>query len=214
VECNEPEFLDPVAGIEERFGCAHPPAAFYTRYPTNDEDDLLDGVIVFRYSIEFDFWQYVGLLYLLFHEYTAHVHCTDHENEMFNDGWMMWVANDHLVRRVSRPLALPSVSRWQAYVFEEHLAHRLTPMTRRALHMSTRVWHWLLLELNDEGERILAQLTFDLAAFEPDESRPPSWPTMFINTLYRELNRNPGRLLKVLRAKPPIQSLLDGLASS
>lgn len=54
--------------------------------------------VLLRFDFRHTFASYVSYPFLFLHEYTAHVHSTDWDNDVFNDGWLLYAAEAFLTR--------------------------------------------------------------------------------------------------------------------
>jgi hypothetical protein len=148
------------------------------------------GDIVVRFTFKSDLKLYLAYPFLFLHEYTAHVFATDHGNDRFNDGWMLYAADAFMTE--NRCLSDSSIAQMplrQVNVFAE----QLYPLVKERSPISGR---GCLLARNFEtlvtrDHRWFDAITYDLAAFEPDSVRRRYWPTECLNRLEQELDQNP-----------------------
>jgi peptide methionine sulfoxide reductase MsrA len=193
---------------DKEFGYCPVPLAFRERYLDEETDQWMEDVILVYFEFDRDFGLYLAYPYLFMHEYVAHIFALDHDNVLFDDGWMLHAADAFLRRRgwdldLQPPLACEQE---QIAVFGEFLLHgRLNRNPWRACCFAQRFYAWL-----DDPERFQA-MTWELAAFERQEGESHSWPDQFINRLEQEFNANRPRLQRKIEAAPDVRALFEML---
>lgn len=179
--------------------------SFCANYPTEELNQELRDVILVRFTFDCDFNRYLAYPYLFMHEYVAHIFALDYGNERFNDGWLFHAADAFLASwGWDLTLDLPLV-REQIAAFGEHLYEGLNRIPRLACRFAQQFDGWL-----GEPERFLA-MTWELAAFEPQESESNFWPNQFINRLEQEFDENRPRLRAKIGTSSDVQTLFEML---
>ena len=172
---------EPVIPEEENFGYRPTPLAFRER----------ESIIVVRFGLGYDFGLYLAYPFLFMHEYVSHIFALDYHNERFNDGWLLYAASFFLGRRGWNLDLQPPLIREQIRAFDERLRGKLNPIPRRVCDLTCDFERWL-----NDSERFYA-MTYELAAFEPQNRENEFWPDEFINRLGQEFDHD----LRLLRRK-------------
>lgn len=179
--------------------------AFHGTFLAQDPNQVLKDVILVRFTFDCDFNRYLAYPYLFMHEYIAHIFAPDYRNERFNDGWLLHAADAFLASRGwDLTLDLPLV-REQIAAFGEHLYEELGHIPRLACRFARQFDDWL-----GEPERFLA-ITWELAAFEPQEGESDFWPDRFINHLGQEFDADRSRLRRKIEASSDVRTLFEML---
>ena len=163
------------------------------------------------------FTVYRAHLFQFVHAYLGFVYVAapDDSNPALRDAWMQVVAY-HLLRREAVRLqnkdAGENVDLRQAALtdLDSWLEPWLTRTLSRAEQMTFRLAQQFLAWLGDDA--VFEQITFELAAFTPDEKRPADWPDQFLLRLGDVFARTSGRqFLRDVFARPEwsAQSLFD-----
>jgi hypothetical protein len=179
------------------------PMAFWNSYQYEDQDYA--DVILVRFGFDCDFGLYLSYPFLFMHEYTAHIIACDHDNERFNDGWLLYAANAFLVR-CGWGLQ-PPLCREQIGAFDERLWGELRRGPREAYRFAKAFDDWLR-----DPERFQA-ITWELAAFEPHTDKDKFWPDQFLNRLEEAFEHDRSRLLDKIRAASDVRRLHEMLPS-
>jgi len=198
----DPEDLA-VIGIET-FGYRAAPLAYRSSYQEDSEETLRDAIIV-RFVSDHDFALYLAYPYLFLHEYTAHIYATDHGNDRFNDGWMLYAAAAFIKQQWNR-FDRPDLHLEQADCFYEHLYSRLNSVPRQACRFARQLDSWLAWPGRFQA------ITYELAAFDPQPGLERFWPSHFLNALEREFWANRIRLRQKIEAAPDVRTLWSPLA--
>ncbi|HEX6291852.1 MAG TPA: hypothetical protein VFZ66_21890 [Herpetosiphonaceae bacterium] len=201
---------DPLAQLAEPFGYRAAPAAYYPCYWDDDRGTERSDVLLVRFSFEHTFALYLAYPFLFLHEYTAHVHATDHGNECFNDGWMLHAAASFLHRAWNSGLEQPGLDLEQANVFYDRLYPRLNPIPRRACRFARDFESWL----PDHLRHWFMQISYELAAFQTSDSEQATWPTHFLNRLEHAFTTDRRRLQRALEGSAHCRALLSSLVLS
>jgi hypothetical protein len=194
----------------ESFGYRAAPAAYYPCYWDEQHDAEREHIVLVRLGFEHGFGLYLAYPFLFLHEYTAHVHATDYSNEAFNDGWLLHAAAAFMQRSWNTDPDQLGLDLEQVNVFYERLYPRLNPIPRRACRFARDFESWL----PDHLRYWSAQITYELAAFQPDGATPPFWPTQALNHLERAFTTDRVRLLAALERSENMQTLLSTLVLS
>lgn len=179
--------------------------AFRSTYPAEEPNQVLRDVILVRFTFDCDFNRYLAYPYLFMHEYVAHIFACDHGNERFNDGWLLHAADAFLASRGWDLTLDPPLAREQITAFGEHLYEGLNRIPRRACGFARQFDDWL-----GEPEHFLA-ITWELAAFEPQEGESDFWPDRFINHLEQEFDADRSRLRRKIEASSDVRTLFEML---
>jgi hypothetical protein len=144
-------------------------------------------------------------LFWFIHEYTAHIFANDHNgNEIFNDGWLLHAIDNFL--RSKTVLADATINAYQINVFTEHLIDGLIRSARIGRSTACSI---ASLPLEDPDR--FNQITYELAAFQPQLGEERTWPTDFINALGEQYVISRERLLEKIDASDCIRSLMKTL---
>lgn len=193
--------------LAESFGYRAAPAAYYPVFWDDDQDRERNDVVLVRFSFEHSFGLYLAYPFLLLHEYTAHVHATDYDNESFNDGWLLHAAASFVHRDWNHDPERSGLDLDQANIFYDRLYPRLNPIPRRACRFARDFESWLPDHLRPWFRRI----TFELAAFQPGPAQQRYWPTQALHQLERAFTTDRQRLLKALERTTNLRDLLDAI---
>ena len=160
--------------------------------------------------VRFDFRQtfasYLSYPFLLLHEYTAHVYSTDWDNDVFNDGWMVYAADAFLTRAWNADADANALRREQAKIFQNYwYPGQLNPLPLRGCNLARDLDSWLSIVAPG---RFMA-LTYELAAFQPNPPQPATWPTRWIFALERAFRTDRTRLLNAARTTTNAYDLLQ-----
>ena len=162
--------------------------------------------IVIRFQKNDDFNLYLAYPFLFLHEYTAHIYSTDFDNFLFSDGWMLHAA-DVFLWKLRSELDPQALSFEQTGIFRDHLKQKLkdTPLDQytSALEFETYI--------SGEAMEKFWTITYELAAFEPEQARERFWPSQFLNSLNKEFTTNPELVLLKLKASPDARALYNML---
>jgi hypothetical protein len=194
----------------EPFGYRAAPAAYYPCYWDSDDDQERHDVVLVRFSFEHSFGLYLAYPFFFLHEYTAHIHATDYDNERFNDGWMLHAAAAFLHRAWNSYPQQLDLDIEQANVFYERLYPRLNPIPRRACRFARDFESWL----PDHVRPWFQRITYDLAAFQPDSGEPPFWPSHVLNRLEHSFMTDRQRLLHTLETSAHLRDVLSAIVLS
>lgn len=163
------------------------------------------NTILVRFTFDCDFERYLAYPYLFMHEYVAHIFALDHDNVLFNDGWLLYAANFFLSHRGWKLDLQPLLTREQIRAFDERLHGKLNPNPRRAYRFVWDFDNWL-----NDPERFHT-MTCELAAFEPQEGESVFWPDKFINRLEQEFDTDRSRLRRKIEDAPDVRALFEML---
>jgi hypothetical protein len=181
------------------------PAGHRARYPNAAQDEILEQVVLLRFDFRHTFASYLSYPFLFLHEYTAHVYATDHENDIFNDGWMLYAADAFLTRLWNSDAEAVGLNREQVKIFQNYwYPSKLNPLPLRGCNFARDLDSWLGATTPDWFTRV----TYELAAFQPNASQSAIWPTRFIYALERAFRTDRRQLLAMVRAAPDAQTLM------
>ncbi len=96
------------------------PAAYLPQGWNNDAARSQAHVVLVRFDFRHTFASYLSYPFLLLHEYTAHVFSTDWDNDVFNDGWMVYAADAFLTRAWNTDAEPIGLRREQAKIFQNY----------------------------------------------------------------------------------------------
>jgi hypothetical protein len=210
IEYGAPADDDRIAMLTEPFGYGAAPMAYYPSYWDGEQAQSRTDVLLARFTFKHDFALYLAHPFLFLHEYTAHIYATDYGNECFNDGWMLHAAAAFLKQEWNEPSQQPGLNWAQAGVFYQHLLGRINKVPRRAYWFTWRFDDWL--DAMHLPERFM-EITYELAAFQPQSGEGIYWPMQFINALEREFMTDRKRLLEKIKASAGIRELMTMLSS-
>jgi len=208
IEHGAPADDDRIAMLAEPFGYRAAPMAYYSSYWDDEHEQYRTDVLLVRFTFDHNFALYLAYPFLFLHEYTAHVYATDHGNERFNDGWMLHAAAAFLKREWNKAPEQLGLSLEQADVFYERLYHTLNPIPHHACKFARLFDDWLSSQLPER----FAQITYELAAFQPKPGEKPYWPNQLINALEHEFMTDRKRLLGKIRASADVRELMTTLS--
>lgn len=180
---------------------ARPPALGYLEAPAAFWPKT--GEIAVRFTLKDELKNYMAYPFLFLHEYTAHVFATDHGNALFNDGWMLYVADEFMKRVRSLPNSpIAQMPRRQVNVFTEHLAPLICARSPNA-------WRGYLVAHGIEpiDRNWFDAITYELAAFVPEPRQRRFWPNEFLNRLESELEGDSIGLRAKLAEATTVQEL-------
>jgi hypothetical protein len=162
-------------------------------------------VIHLNFTFGHNFYSFLSYLFWFIHEYTAHIFANDHNgNEIFNDGWLLHAIDNFL--RSKTVLADATINAYQINVFTEHLIDGLIRSARIGRSTACSI---ASLPLEDPDR--FNQITYELAAFQPQLGEERTWPTDFINALGEQYVISRERLLEKIDASDCIRSLMKTL---
>ncbi|MBV9790722.1 MAG: hypothetical protein JOZ51_21190 [Chloroflexi bacterium] len=194
--------------LAESFGYRAAPAAYYPTYWDDDQERERQDVVLLRFSYEHSFGLYLAYPFLLLHEYTAHVHATDYDNEAFNDGWLLHAAAAFLHADWNHNPERSGLDLDQANIFYDRLYPRLNPIPRRACRFARDFESWL----PDHLRFWFSRITFELAAFQPGPDEQRYWPTQALHQLERAFTTDRRRMLYGLENTTHLRDLLRAIA--
>lgn len=164
--------------------------------------------VLLRFDFRHTFASYLSYPFLFLHEYTAHVHSTDWDNDVFNDGWLIYAADAFLTRVWNEDAGSIPLSREQIKIFQNYwYPAQLNPLPLRGCNLARDVDSWLSIVAPG---RFMA-LTYELAAFQPHEQQPVTWPTRSIFALERTFRTDRTRLLTVVKTTTTAFDLFQSL---
>jgi hypothetical protein len=188
----------------DSFGYRAAPAAYYPRFWDDDQQRERKNVVLLRLSFEQRFGLYLAYPFLLLHEYSAHVHAADYDNECFNDGWLLHAAASFLHRDWNIAPEQSGLDLEQVNVFYDRLYPRLNPIPRRACRFARDFESWLPEHLRP----CFVRITCELAGFQPSADRQRFWPTQALHQLERAFTTDRRRLLLALENSARLADLL------
>ena len=184
------------------------PAAYHQQGWNTDAARLQAHIVLVRFDFRHTFASYLSYPFLLLHEYTAHVYSTDWDNDVFNDGWMVYAADAFLTRAWNADADSISLRREQAKIFQNYwYPGQLNPLPLRGCNLARDLDSWLSIVAPDR----FAALTYELAAFTPSAQQPATWPTHAIFTLERAFRTDRALLLRALQTTPNARDLIQVL---
>ena len=182
-----------------------PVMGFHAHYLDEETDQELLDVIQVRFDFGHNFGVYLAYPYLFMHEYVAHIFACDHENERFNDGWLLHAADCYLARHGWELDVDPPLTREQISAFGEHLYKGLPSIAHNAVRLVRDFKSWLA----DPAR--FDTLTWELAAFEPRQEEDAFWPNQFINRIEQAFNTDRSLLRRKMTAAPDARALFEML---
>lgn len=185
------------------------PMGFYTQKWDSEHKELLENVLVLRFTFSHRFIDYLAYPFLFLHEYTAHIYALDHGNELFNDGWMLHAADLFLNNTWREDVTNDNLSRDHINAFCYHLLPSLNPIPRRGYDIAK----YLERLLPDEIHGKFMQYTHELAAYSPKNSENKYWPMQFINSLQYEMDKNRIRLIDKIHSSNSAHELMLSLST-
>lgn len=209
VEYGELAADDRIAMLAESFGYRAAPIAYYPSRWDDKQGQDRTHVLLARFTFGHDFAHYLAYPFLVLHEYTAHVYATDHGNERFNDGWMLYAASAFLKREWNKAPEQFGLNWEQAGVFHERLYGRLNPIPRQMCRFAGLLDDWLHARHMPEW---FMRVTHELAAFQPQSKREVYWPNQFIYALEHEFMTNREQLLGKIQASENFRELMTILS--
>ncbi len=184
------------------------PAAYLQQGWNNDASRLQAHVVLGRFDFRHTFASYLSYPFLLLHEYTAHVYSTDWDNDVFNDGWMVYAADAFLTRAWNADADANGLRREQAKIFQNYwYPGQLNPLPLRGCNLARDLDSWLSVVAPNR----FTALTYELAAFTPSPQQPATWPTHAIFTLERAFRTDRVLLLRALQTAPNARDLIQTL---
>jgi hypothetical protein len=192
----------------EPFGYHAAPAAYRPRHFCEDTGAELDDVILLRIQSKSDFDLYLSYPFFFLHEYTAHVYATG-ASELFNEGWMLYAAFAHMLRRWAKDSYPSDLHREQVDVFPKVHLDRLERLSRVGYETASQFDEWLRLGLGNSTA--FEEVTYELAALNPSSPGSPCFQTAFIHAIRRSLGADKARLGKKIGSSQSVVQLLDEL---
>lgn len=181
------------------------PAA--TRSTAWHNDDQRSQVLV-RFDFRHTFAAYLSYPLLFLHEYTAHIFAMDWENDIFNDGWMLYAADAFLTRAWNTDADGVGLVREQVKIFQNYwYPGQLNALPLRGCNLARDLESWLSAFAPDR----FAAWTFELAAFAPTTGMPAMWPTQFIFALEHAFRTDRSRLRHLVQSTATARALWAGL---
>lgn len=181
------------------------PAAYRARRWDADRSEIQQQVVLLRFDLRHTFASYLSFPFLFLHEYTAHVYATDHENEIFNDGWMLYAADAFLTRLWNADAETVGLDREQVKIFQNYwYPAKINPIPLRGCNIARDLDSWLSAVA---PERFLA-LTYELAAFQPAAGEATIWPTQFVYALEHAFRTDRQRLRHLVQTTSTARDLL------
>ncbi len=152
--------------------------------------------VLLRFDFRHTFASYLSYPFLFLHEYTAHVYSTDWNNDVFNDGWLIYAADAFLTRVWNEDAHSILLSREQIKIFQNYwYPAQLNALPLRGCNLARDLDSWLSIVAPG---RFMA-LTYELAAFQPNGQQPATWPTRSIFALERAFRADRARFLNALQ---------------
>ncbi len=201
-----PDIDDIVAMRAEPFGYKAAPVVYYPKYWESQGQEQSE-VVMARFTYDHDFSLYLAYPFLFLHEYTAHVYAQDYGNESFNDGWLLLAANVFLKQEWIRRNDQCGLVRDQVNIFTEYLYPKISRHAQIAVRFASDLESWLSLEFIDK----FMSLTYELAAFRPNESETEFLPNEFIRALEHEFDVSRERLLSKFASSTTVRDLMSKL---
>lgn len=159
-----------------------------------EAEEPVPGIIMVRFSFQDKFINYLAYPFFFLHEYVSHAYAVNTRSELFEDGWLLFAANNFFGRQYHSAL-IPELKNGQVDVFERHLLQHLREKAKDGYFMAKHFGTWCL----DRVPECFTALTHELAALAPNPEMPHS---DFIYLLCHHRKERPDTLLRWLeRAK-------------
>lgn len=142
--------------------------------------------IIVRFDQTYNFALYLTYPFMFMHEYTSHVFATDYDNERFNDGWLMYAAEEFLTLNWNRfGLQNEQSNPFFKYILEKDTYDAYARRDYKlALKLSRMFSNW--------NTDFFQRLSFELADFDFTGSSL-TWHNDFITAL-EEAENDPDKL--------------------
>lgn len=156
-----------------------------------------------------NFMQYASYPYLFMHEYSAHIFSTDYNNDLFNDGWLIYAASDFLISRWRNHWELDFLIIEQVVAFKRFLYDLLEPGPQ-ARHNQAEDFD---LFVRPWDASWFQRIIYELAAYVPAKGQSKTWPTDVLRRLARDQQtaRDRTHLKNRMKQAPDLDSLYPAL---
>jgi hypothetical protein len=199
------------------FGKGPSPIAYRKTYQDPSAKENLENIILVRCLSDKNIALYLGYPFMFLHEYTAHIFVNDYQNDIFNDGWMLFAAASFLQRQAiekyragrSFPLNPAQVSIFGNEFLPQMKANVTNNIPAKGYAIASQISELL------RGENLhltFENITQELSAFVPRADEPKQWPTRFLNKLGESLEIDPEQLLTKIRLAEDVRDLYARLA--
>lgn len=162
-------------------------------------EEPLSGIIMVRFSFQDKFINYLAYPFFFVHEYVSHVYTVNTRSELFEDGWLLFAANDFFVGQHHSAL-IPELKNGHVDVFERYILRHVRSKAKDGYFLARNFNTWCL----DRVPEYFIALTYELAALAPTEGMHHS---DFIHLLSHHRKVGPDTLLRWLRRCPTCREL-------
>jgi len=199
------------------FGKGPSPVAYRETYQDLSAQESLENIILVRCFWDKNMALYLGYPFMFLHEYTAHIFVNDYQNDIFNDGWMLFAAAQFLQRQAIEerragkkfPLNPAQLNIFENEFLPQMKANDTNNIPAKGYAIASEIYALL------KGENVhltFENITQELAAFVPQAGEPKQWPTRFLNKLGERIEIEAERLLANIRPATDIRDLYSRLA--